>query len=292
MNGSGTSSDPFIIMTAEDLCGMLPEYCYALGCDIDFGSSPYCLDIPSITIGSSLDGRGHMIRNIVCCKTDIDFNLFTVSGNVSVSNITFENIRLTGKRTSFFGGSGLVTLSRCNFALKVSWHQANSTTTSIFNNGSMTINATECNFVVLAYWTKQRSLFRSCTLTRCQIRFTMVADSAKGSSENTSQVVYRCTMNNCTFFTDLTVNADTTAIFSYSCTYTNCCIRLSAHGTYTLWWQNDDFPLVTVADITGIESTVSKYFNLPSTLKQITPEQMQDAEYLTSLGIECVEVDE
>ena len=291
MNGSGTSTDPFIITTPEQFCAMSTGFCYALGCDIDFGSLPYSSVVSGITLGISLDGRGHKVRNVVCNAPNENVTFLSVSSNVEITDIIFENIRLTGLKTAILGGSGTVTLNRCSFSAKSTWITNATVNDCVFNDG-VPINATDCNFVIQANWTKQRSLFRVCNFSRCQIRFTMKSITAKTDTDSYAHLLLGCVLDSCTFFADLTVNSDHTVLISNSSKYYGCCFRIVAHGTFELWWLNDTIPIVSAADKTDIPSSVRTIFNQSSNLKFITPEQMKSASYLTSIGIDCVEVDE
>ena len=292
MNGSGTSADPFIITNVAQFCEMSPEYHYALDADIDFSSTPYSSRVSGITLGCSLNGRGHKVRNIVCNDPTTTVDLFLISGDTTITDTIFENIRLTGKKTAFFSGtSGDIILRRCSFALKSTWLDNYTNSDCVFNSG-VSFNALDCNFVMFVSWTKQRILFRNSTLTRCQIRFTMKADGAKGRYDSYCNVLYNCTLSSCTFFGDFTVQYNDIMLFSNNSTFIGCCLRIAAHGTFQFWWLDCAIPSVSTADRSGMESTVSTSISLSGNMRFITTEQMQSADYLYSIGIDCVEVDE
>ncbi len=131
MRGTGTQTDPFIIMTIDDLYSMEelggPEVCCRLGADIELNGTPYAKNFVPIPVNwSSFDGNGHKIRNIYFSAPQTDVNVFRVmvSGTISISGLMIENAVLCGYMVNLFradsGTEATVNLYDCAVMLKIS----------------------------------------------------------------------------------------------------------------------------------------------------------------------------
>ncbi|HEU5139591.1 MAG TPA: cadherin-like beta sandwich domain-containing protein, partial [Bacillales bacterium] len=95
--GSGTSSDPYIIVTPAQLDAVRDYYndCFRLGTDIDL--SGYANWEPISPFTGTFDGNGHVIRNITINHTDFYTGLFGTSSG-TIKNVGIEDADVTGNR--------------------------------------------------------------------------------------------------------------------------------------------------------------------------------------------------
>jgi fibronectin-binding autotransporter adhesin len=114
MNGSGTTSDPYIITSAEQLSEIRDNLTasYKLANDINLG------DIDFIPIGSdnvpftgTFDGNGHTIQNLNIYKPDLhQVGLFGSTNNATIKNLNISDANVVGRRNT----GGLVGYARGN----------------------------------------------------------------------------------------------------------------------------------------------------------------------------------
>lgn len=129
MTGTGTQTDPYIIMDYTDLCnitGGSTKY-YKLGADIDFSQTDRKSDADSIVVSfKELDGDGHTISNYFGRRSSAtSYNSmfkYTATSYGTVKNLNFTGIYLSGGITCLFdmsGNANYVYLKNCRIATKI-----------------------------------------------------------------------------------------------------------------------------------------------------------------------------
>ncbi len=155
MAGSGTQSDPYIIMTAEQLKNLASsglDKCYKLGCSIDLSSYSVWTPVGNFNtpFTGTLDGANYTISNLK--QGAISNYNKDVSGSGlfdTVSNATIENLNVT---VAIYNGCGgyLGTIAgqatSCNFKNCHSTGEIRTTTDTIAYTGGLVGQATSCNF--------------------------------------------------------------------------------------------------------------------------------------------------
>jgi hypothetical protein len=107
LDGSGTTNDPYIVKTAEDLgaVGHRPTACYRLGSDVDLSGIVWSQGVIPIFSGS-FDGGGHRIRNMTI-SGGADVGLFGSLGlGAIVSDLGLESVNVVGMGWHVGGLSG------------------------------------------------------------------------------------------------------------------------------------------------------------------------------------------
>jgi len=105
--GTGTTADPYIIKTPEDLNQVrnYPSKCFKLGNDIDLGVYPFNTGNgwdPIDNFKGVFDGNGHSIKNLFINRpSEYDCGLFGLiqfdsCGQVTIKNFCLFNVNITG----------------------------------------------------------------------------------------------------------------------------------------------------------------------------------------------------
>ena len=101
-DGSGSSADPYLVKTADDLNGirLVPNAYYKLANDIDLRTSSYTAWTPIDDFSGSLDGDGHKIIGLNINSSTLDnAGLFSsiTKDNAEVKNLDLYNVNIVGK---------------------------------------------------------------------------------------------------------------------------------------------------------------------------------------------------
>lgn len=290
MTGSGTQTDPYIVMDYTDLCNMKggnSSY-YKLGADIDFAQTDRKSTDGAIIISfKELDGDGHTISNFFGrVDSSAGYNsLFKFSSTYSpkIKNVNFIGIYLAGGITcmaDMSGSSNSINCENCRLSIK--------------------INDTQ---------TAKYAFFTRFNLTDCEILI-------EGTSDLTKQITTNATKGcliklNLTFF-----NKNVTSVYTIlGGTHSFCgitgkiCCPNSAGANYKLTentTSNSYFALsfdnITSfsmnSNLTGVnfydkEVMANVMDSLPSASNfyALTTEQCKSAEYLQSIDFPCVSGD-
>jgi len=184
MNGTGTQNDPYIITTVAELYSMASAggagVYFALGNDLDFNDTPYAEHFQTIEInGSSLDGRGHTIRNIYYNSLTDSAILFKITPHsnalTAVSGLRLENCHLYGNEVYLFTANGEVRLSVYNCAFILNVRRYSTSTPSTQNclmraSGYVSITNVElCTFSIQGTFVRCPTFFKSHAIKRCHI---------------------------------------------------------------------------------------------------------------------------
>lgn len=290
MTGSGTKTDPYIVMDYMDLCSMTggSSTYYKLGADIDFAQADRNPADGAIIIGlKELDGDGHTISNFFGrIDSSAKYNaLFKFSSAYSptIKNVNFIGIYLAGGITCMIdmsATSNYIYCENCRFSVK--------------------INDTQ---------TAKYAFFNRFNLTDCEILIEGTADITKQiTTSGTSGCLIKL---NLTFF-----NKNITSVYTiFGGTLSFCgitgkiCCPDSAGANYKLTentTSNSYFALnfdnITSfsmnSSLTGVnfydkEVMANVMDSIPSAsnLYALTTEQCKSAEYLQSIDFPCISGD-
>lgn len=180
-SGSGTSSDPYLIKTADDLYSVrnYPSAYFKLANDIDLtewiadnypeaGWAPICSS--SSNFSGTFDGCGFTISGLYINRTTAYNGLFGYANGATVKNLNIICDITGGQRTAAIMGYGSsVTISNC----KVEGDVNGSMYTGGFIGESATISATGCTYIGNVSGTQYTGgvagMSRTVTLTRCAV---------------------------------------------------------------------------------------------------------------------------
>ena len=148
MTGTGTQTDPYIVMNYEDFCNMNggSDKYYKLGADIDFAQTDRTSTSGAIGLSfKQLDGDGHTVSNFFR-RVDVSDTInslfkFSGSGAMTLQNIYFRGIYLAGGKTCFMSSissSYTVTLKNCRIALKINDTAGSSNSLCLFDKLNIT----------------------------------------------------------------------------------------------------------------------------------------------------------
>lgn len=290
MTGTGTQTDPYIVMNYTDLCSMTggSSTYYRLGADIDFAQTDRKSTDGAILIGfKELDGDGHTISNFFGrADSSPKYNaLFKFSSAYSptIKNVNFIGIYLAGGITCMIDSSATsnsIYFENCRLSIK--------------------INDTQ---------TGKYSFFNRQYLTDCEILIEGTADITKQiTTANTSGCLIKL---NLTFF-----NKNITSVYTILggtlsfCGITGkiCCPNPSgayykltdstiSNSYFALSFDNiASFSMNN--SLTGVNfydkevmANVMDSIPTASNLYALTTEQCKSAEYLQSIDFPCVSGD-
>ena len=294
MTGTGTQTDPYIVMNYEDFCNMNggSDKYYKLGADIDFAQSDRTSTSGAIFVSfKQLDGDGHKVLNFFR-RVDIADNSnslfkFTGTGEMTFQNNYFKGIYLSGGNACFMGSvssSYAVTLKNCRIALKI--------------NDTSSVSSQIC-------------LLDKLKLTDSEI---LVEGTSDFSKQITNATVYGCLIKlNLTFFN--TGSTNTKTIFSNDLSFCGVTGKIickdSNASRYVLVNANNTvsnsyfalefdnlYSFSMTANLNGINfydkevmaNAVSK-MPVSDHFSALTTEQCKSAEYLQSIDFPCASGD-
>jgi len=311
MTGNGTSTNPYVISTAEELyslstLGGSEVYC-KLGRDIDLNGTQYAENFQVIPINCiSLDGNGHSIRNIVYSDSTATVSAFKLMVNgTQIKNTVFENIRLSGKDVTLFTKNGndssTVNFEKCVFAVNADYLQYNVLSSGakrcLFHKEYIKFNCNLCTFSVSANFYMPQSVISDSTLNRCQFNLNIKFINAISNYSELYSCVSYCNVSECYFigavkFTGASSNYYFTGSNS-SDSYSNFSASYIALDLQNLnnFYFSANFMSVCFYDSTrtGTVTIRSNVSATASRLLGLTTAQCKNAEYLRSVGFECEE---
>lgn len=307
MTGSGIQTDPYVIMSAEELYQMSSlgdgDTYFRLGADIDFNGTPYAESFQKIPIKCrELDGDGHCIRNIYI-NTLGSASVFNVMKNsngaqISIRNLTLENIYISASYVNVFTGSSsgiVVSLCNCTLLLNISHSvtgSANTSTGSLLWDNYLTVNCELCTISIsavmkLPYPIISRSQFYRSHLCldldiisglSSYVQAMAVFDNSKlVDSYLTGSISYRDSGEE-----------NFLQIANYLCTAQNFYMALALSGRSSFYCDmatNTD----CFFDSELMNGAVHKQYNGSrcDRLHALTTAQCKDADYLNSIGFVC-----
>ncbi len=311
MTGTGTQTDPYIILTADDLyeigtVGGTSAY-FRLDSDIDFNETAFS---PIPLKCAEFDGNGHTIRNIYYTNQAGCASVFTVYShneallNMVVKNLKMENIYLSGATTYFLYSSSdfedrPINLSNCSIAcsFKPTSLLANSNYTyrGFMSDGNRYIQAEYCTFVIDAENAGPHPLFNRGSLNCCHIRVNFDILEAAETLYNREAFFKSVNMTDVAIFGKIRSKTDKETsrwLFSIDGAHSNVYQAVEYENMDAVIW-NSVISTVCFYDsevkgeraVISNTSTNTSYY--PQNIHGLTTAQCKDAEYLKSIGFLC-----
>ena len=310
MDGTGTSTDPYVITTVDELYSMNTtggnNVYFKLGRDIDLNGTQYADNFQVIQLKcASLDGDGHKIRNIIHNNATSTVSVFNVMNTTEIKNTVFENIRLSGKEVTFFTSadstSRTVSLDRCVFAVKAEYNYfgtvASGSKRCLMHREYLKLNCNLCTFSIDASFTVPYSVISDSTINRCQFNLNVSYITPNTNVSELYSCVSYCNVSESYFVGKIEGK------YSSSSNYNFAGISSSSNSTFSAsyiafditgiadFYFSSSFTSICFYDITragnatvknGVSATAGRLLGL-------TTEQCKNAEYLRSVGFECEE---
>jgi hypothetical protein len=309
MTGNGTSSEPYLITTIDELyevesLGSSNTY-FRLETDIDFNGTKYAQNFQIINLRcKDFDGNGHTIRNIYAYAPSGRAAVFcTLTNGMTIHDLTVENAYIAGKTTYFIittGFSDYVYVKRCQFTccIEPSSSMSNGTSSygSLMSNTGFSVNYDLCTFIIRADILTPYPLFAKGSLTRCQVHIDLTTNEGDTGRYNRNALVCNIAVSDTYFFGKITNRNRTESsnldfIFSYDALHSNVYQAVEYENWEKIHWNSligttcfynsdmtGDIPIVNDSGLTDSH---------PELIYGLTTEQCKDAEYLKSIGFLC-----
>lgn len=291
MTGTGTQTDPYIIMDYTDLCNMKGgnSTYYKLGADIDFSQTDRKSDADSIIVSfKELDGDGHTISNYFGRRSSsTSYNSmfkYTSASSGTIKNVNFTGIYFAGGVTCLIdmsGNSNIVYLKNCRIATKI--NDTAQAGYAFFNK----VSVTDCEILIegSSDYTK---LITTAESTGCLFRLNLTF-----LNKNTGAALLTIFSGNiafCGITGELHNLSETGAKYRFTTnTVSNSyfAINFDNVGTFAM---NDDFKGINFYDKEIMSNLVEK---IPSSdnFYALTTAQCKNAEYLQSINFPCISGD-
>lgn len=304
MKGTGTQTDPFIIMTADDLYSMEELggegiYC-RLGADIELNGTPYAENFVPIPVNwSSLDGNDHKIRNIFVSDPTNYVHAFRVmtAGTIRISGLMLENVVLCGTVVNLFTADSGITadikLYDCALVLKVS-HLTGSVISGencILHGSGLTVSSELSVVALSAVMNRGYTLFNGGTIRRTQIVIDVTVHDAGASSIPETSIFRNVNVSDSwitgSVYCDVSGTGHIYNMADYYCSFSNFYQAVAMKGIDYVYWNNTfssvcfyDTDLMAGA-VYDSRETISRLFY------GLTTEQCKDPDYLASIGFIC-----
>lgn len=320
MNGAGTAENPYIIMNADDLYSMTEtggdSICFSLGADIDLGFTEYAEKFQPIPLKClKFSGNGYMIRNVNLNLPDGSANVFTIvndteNSTVTIDNLILENIRLIGENVFVFASGDNkkynVSLEYCSFSLNEVVYTSdakntNGTRNCLFHDTNIAMDTDYCTFSAQVDFTKTHPLFSGDIIRHTQIKSEMTTADFLSVDDRYNAPLSCVTISDSYMFWSIkrrgTGSTVSFAMSSVDCNFSRfymVCEVIS--GVSTVYWKGHigtpcfyDSQVLknhisTIKINAGSAATSSDVKNILG----LTTEQCKDAEYLRSVGFECL----
>lgn len=298
MNGTGTKTDPFVIMTAEELYhmgeyGSSDVYC-CLGADISLNGTPYAENFTPIPICyGHLDGAGHSIKNIYVNTTDSDVNLFSVTSDttVEITNLRLENIEISAMNTYVFSSGNdtgcTVELYNCTFILNVRRLDKDYSPTGsrcLLHNNLIMVNAELCTFAVKGDYAVPYSIFKNGAMKRSHLKLDLTIQGTLSMSAYGAAIFNNAIVTD-SYFTGKIKGPGYNILMAYEDVVFSNCYQVIEYELITGAYWNAVFLTPCFYDIDKMGTAEYKrskdggeYFY------GLTTEQCKDADYLRSIG--------
>lgn len=315
MTGTGTQTDPYILMTAEDLyeaetVGGAEVY-LKLGADIDFDKTQYAEGFAPIPLKClEFDGNGHTIRNIY--YTNLSgvasvfkvFSRYNTAYEMSVKNLRVENVYLNGFETRFFASP--TTFEACPIYLigcviscsfKPASLLANSDYTfkSFMSDSNRYIIADLCTFILNTENGVPHSLFNKGSISRSQLRINHVIGETTAILYNRDAFFKNVSMSDTAIFGKIshrTQKEESNLLFALDGIHTNV-YQAVEYENYdkVIWNAIIGTPCFYDSEVAGdrvsIYSSATNASYFPQNIYALTTAQCKDPEYLKSIGFIC-----
>lgn len=304
MTGTGTVSDPYMVMTVEDLYAMegtaSVESYIKLGSDIDFSGTDYAANFKTITLkGRSLDGDGHTIRGIYVSDPTSAFVMFNDKSSNSanfpleIKNLTIE-AEIIANTIKIFDYSYIqladYQITNCCFIFNLT--EGGSNKEAVLNDSIIELNFKYSTLIINTDLNAAHQLMTGGSFTGCQVRTdTVLRTSDSATAENA--LWYNVAAADTGFFGKIDLrdggDAPGSVLWAYDGNHGNAYQVIEYNNISEVLW-NAAVSTVCFYDSekTGsavIKNTVSDQQNL--LIHGLTTEQCTNAEYLRSIGYVC-----
>ncbi|MDE6834920.1 MAG: hypothetical protein K2J39_11855 [Ruminococcus sp.] len=313
MNGMGTSENPYIIMTAQDLFSMAEyggnDIYFSLGADIDFNNTPYAENFTPITLNCrKLSGNNHVIRNVNYVTPESDSSMFILTGetqNITIENLFIENIRLSGKNVYLFGNSGgihNISLKHCtvvmNDMIVLSQTSADENYKHcIMHDNDIKISADYCTFLIKAQSYRIYPFFFGDTISHTQMKFEVYVKVFSNSTGGYNSLITDSIVSDSYFFVNISSNLTSCTVTfdfsSHTSRFSGCYLVCEMCSVLiSLYWYGEiqstcfyDIDVLKKNNMTAVVLTDNN-----KNIYKLTTQQCKDAEYLRSIGFSCMGV--
>lgn len=315
MNGKGTAENPYIIMTADDLFSMEEtggnDVYFSLGADIDFNNTSYAENFTPIPLNcKKISGNNHVIRNVNYATPEYNSCMFILTGetqNIVIENLYIENIRLSGKNVFLFGNAGGnhdVVLEYCTIVLNdmTILDQTSADETDrhcIMHDNNIKISADYCTFVINAQSYRLYPFFSGDNISHTQMKFQIYVNAFVDTTGGYDSLIADSVVSDSYFFVNLTSNKTSGIVAvdfsSKTCKFTNCYLVCEMCSVVlNIYWYGDiQSTCFYDGDVIKKYNTIASISsNNISNIYRLTTSQCKDAEYLRSIGFECMGADE
>lgn len=321
MTGTGTQSNPYIIMNADDLYSMETtggsQVYFSMGRDIDLNNTKYAEKFIPIPLNcKKLIGNGRIIRNVNCNNPQGNVSMFSIAvdgenSDIVIEGLRTENIRLSGKNSFIFGKSGSgkynVSLEHCVFVMNdIAFTESEPCSAvdrrCLMHDNNITISADYCTFVSGVYFYKIQPLFFGDTISHSQMRLEISTHSLPTTGDKYNALMSGVNVSDSYFFVTIDrktgMNTETIDFSSSDSTFSGCymvCEVIS--GISSVMWNGKIgnicfFDKNVISRNVASASLRSGTSGYTSKVVGLTTEQCKDAVYLRSIGFNCAEADE
>ncbi|MDE5770505.1 MAG: hypothetical protein K2I06_02585 [Ruminococcus sp.] len=324
MTGNGTLESPYIIMNADDLYSMAEtggdDVCFSLGTDIDLSFTEYADKFEPIPLKClKFSGNGYMIRNVNRNIPDGSVNMFTIindteNSTVTVDNLVLENIRLIGSDVFLFaskdGKKYNLSLEYCSFTVNEAVYTSEAKNTDgtrncLIHDTNIYVDTDYCNFSVQVDFIKTHALFSGDIIRHTQIKSELSTIDFSHVDDNYDAILSGVTISDSYMFWSIKRRAgNVSANFNMSsndCTFSRfyvVCEPISSIAT--IYWKGqigtpcfyDLEVLKKHLSNAKIDSGSSSSSANSKNILALTTAQCKDAEYLRSVGFDCLGAEE
>ncbi|MDE6672393.1 MAG: hypothetical protein K2J36_06840 [Ruminococcus sp.] len=311
MKGKGTSENPYIIMTADDLFSMSEtggnDTYFSLGTDIDFNNTPYAENFMPIPLNcKKLSGNSHVIRNVNYVTPDGNASMFVLTGetqNITIENLYIENIRLSGKNVFLFGNSGKnnsISLKHCTVVMNdMIILDATSADENyrhcIVHDDGIAVSADYCTFVIKAQSYRIYPFFSGDRISHTQLNLEIYANAFAGTTGGYNSMITDSVVSDSYFFVNIASNKTSGLVAvdfsSHTCKFSGCYLVCDVCSVVlnVYWYGEIQSTCFYDIDVLRKNNQIALVDgdNLKN-IRRLTTQQCKDAEYLRSIGFSCM----
>lgn len=315
MNGTGTIENPYIIMTADDLFSMNEtggnDVYFSLGADIDFNNTPYAENFTPIPLNcKKISGNNHVIKNVNYVTPEDNASMFVLTGetqNIVIENLYIENIRLSGNNVFLFGNSGGnhdILLSHCTIVLNnmIILNPTSASETDkhcIMHENGVKISADYCTFVINSQSYYVYPFFSGDAISHTQVKLETYINGFTNSNGGYNSMVTDSVVSDSYFFVNITSNKNSGTVSvdfsSMTCKFNNCYLVGDICSViFNLYWYGDiQSTCFYDGDVLRRHNSVATVSgNHMTNIYRLTTSQCKNAEYLRSIGFNCMGAEE
>ncbi len=324
MTGTGTLENPYVVMNADDLYSMGETggdgIYFSLGTDIDLSHTKYAEKFEPIPLKClKFSGNGHMIRNVSYNIPDGSSNMFIImndneNSTVTVDNLVLENIRLIGSDVFLFASQESrkynLSLEYCSFTVNEAVYTTDAKNTEgtrncLIHDTNISMNTDYCTFSVQVDFTKTHPLFSGDVIRHTQIRAELSTVDYSPVDDDYNSILSGITASDSYMLWSIERrNSSVTTSFNMSssdCFFSRFYVVCEViSGVASIYWRGkigtpcfyDSEVLKKHISNVKIETGSSANSVNTKNLLSLTTAQCKDANYLCSVGFECLGAEE